>query len=87
MTVVEGAGVVVTGGGNGIGRALARRLATGGARVVVNDLDADAADAVAREIGGVAVPGDAAGEQGVRDLIAAARAELGEIDIYCANAG
>ncbi|HMD26746.1 MAG TPA: SDR family NAD(P)-dependent oxidoreductase, partial [Streptosporangiaceae bacterium] len=58
MTVVEGSGVVVTGGGAGIGRALARRLAAGGGRVVVNDLDAAAAAAVAGEIGGYAVPGD-----------------------------
>jgi NAD(P)-dependent dehydrogenase (short-subunit alcohol dehydrogenase family) len=87
MTVVEGSGVVVTGGGAGIGRALARRLAAGGARVVVNDLDREAAAAVAAEVGGYAVPGDVATEQGVRDLIAAARGHLGEIDIYCSNAG
>ena len=76
MTIVEGSGVVVTGGGAGIGRALARRLAAGGARVVVNDLDAGAATAVAGEIGGCAVPGDVATEQGVRELIAAARSHL-----------
>jgi len=87
VVIVEGSGVVVTGGGAGIGRALARRLAAGGARVVVNDLDAGAATAVAGEIGGYAVPGDVATEQGVRDLIAAAREHLGEIDIYCSNAG
>jgi NAD(P)-dependent dehydrogenase (short-subunit alcohol dehydrogenase family) len=87
VTVVQGSGVVVTGGGAGIGRALARRLAAGGARVVVNDLDAEAAAAVADEIGGYAEAGDAATEQGVRDLVAAARKHLGEIDIYCANAG
>jgi NAD(P)-dependent dehydrogenase (short-subunit alcohol dehydrogenase family) len=87
MTVVEGSGVVVTGGGAGIGRALARRLAAGGARVVVNDLDAAAAADVADKIGGYAVPGDVATESGVRELIAAARGHLGEIDIYCSNAG
>jgi NAD(P)-dependent dehydrogenase (short-subunit alcohol dehydrogenase family) len=87
VTIVEGSGVVVTGGGAGIGRALARRLAAGGAQVVVNDLDAGAAAAVAVEIGGYAVAGDAATEQGVRDLVAAARGYLGEIDIYCSNAG
>jgi NAD(P)-dependent dehydrogenase (short-subunit alcohol dehydrogenase family) len=87
MTIVEGSGVVVTGGGAGIGRALARRLAAGGGRVVVNDLDTGAATAVAGEIGGYAVPGDVGTEQGVRELIAAARGHLGEIDIFCSNAG
>ena len=87
MTIVSGAGVVVTGGGGGIGRAMARRLAADGARVVVNDLDAAAAEAVATEIGGLAVPGDAGTEQGVAELIQAAAGFLGEIDIYCSNAG
>ena len=87
MTIVEGSGAVVTGGGTGIGRALARRLAAGGARVVVNDLDAEAATAVAEDIGGYAVAGDVATEPGVRELIAAARGHLGEIDIFCSNAG
>ena len=87
MTIIEGSGAVVTGGGAGIGRALARRLAAGGARVVVNDLDAGAAAAVAAEVGGYAVPGDVATEPGVRELIAAARGHLGEIDIFCSNAG
>ena len=87
MTIVEGSGVVVTGGGAGIGRALARRLAAGGARVVVNDLSTGAATAVAGEIGGYAMPGDVGTEQGIRELIAAARGHLGEIDIFCSNAG
>ena len=87
MTIIDGAGVVVTGGGAGIGRALAAGLAAAGARVVINDLDADAAAAVAEQTGGHAVPGDAATEPGVRDLIAAAREHLGSIDIYCSNAG
>jgi NAD(P)-dependent dehydrogenase (short-subunit alcohol dehydrogenase family) len=84
---IAGSGVVVTGAGAGIGRALARRLAAAGARVVINDLDARAAEAVAEQTGGYAVPGDAATEQGAHDLVAAARGHLGEIDIYCSNAG
>ena len=84
---LSGAGVVVTGAGNGIGRAMATRLAAEGARVVVNDLDADAAASVAAEIGGFAAPGDAAGEEGVRTLLGVARDCLGEIDVYCSNAG
>lgn len=85
---VDGAGVVVTGAGHGIGRAIAARMAAQGARVVVNDLDADAARAVAGEIGGgIAVPGDAASEEGVADLVSTARDHLGKIDVYFANAG
>ncbi len=84
---LSGQGVVVTGAGGGIGAALARRFAAAGARVVVNDLDADAAQAVAAEIGGTAVPGDAAGHAGVEHLVAEARRALGGIDLYCANAG
>jgi NAD(P)-dependent dehydrogenase (short-subunit alcohol dehydrogenase family) len=84
---ISGSGAVITGGGAGIGRALAHALAGAGARVVVNDLDSDTAAAVAEQVGGFAVPGDAATEKGVRNLIAAAREHLGEIDIYCSNAG
>lgn len=84
---MSGPGAVVTGSGGGIGRAIARRLAADGARVVVNDLDAVAAEAVAAEVGGLAVPGDAGTEQGVTKLIEAATAFLGEIDVYCSNAG
>jgi NAD(P)-dependent dehydrogenase (short-subunit alcohol dehydrogenase family) len=89
---VAGAGVVVTGGGSGIGAALARRFAAEGARVVVNDINADAAAAVAASCaaataGAIPAGGDAATEDGVAALIATARRELGEIDIYCANAG
>ncbi|MFF4826927.1 SDR family oxidoreductase [Streptomyces sp. NPDC001312] len=82
VQAVQGAGVVVTGAGGGIGAALARRFAAEGARVVVNDLDADRAASVAGEIGGFAVPGDAS------EAVAAARDALGgTVDVYCANAG
>jgi NAD(P)-dependent dehydrogenase (short-subunit alcohol dehydrogenase family) len=84
---LAGQGVVVTGAGHGIGRALAARLAAGGARVVVNDLDADAVRAVADETGAHPVPGDAASAEGAAALVAAARAELGAIDAWFGNAG
>jgi len=78
---------VVTGAGRGIGRALAARMAADGARVVVNDLNADAVTAVAKDIGAHAIPGDAASEEGARALVSAAREHLGAIDIWFGNAG
>jgi NAD(P)-dependent dehydrogenase (short-subunit alcohol dehydrogenase family) len=87
MGVLEGQGVVVTGAGRGIGRALATRAVAEGARVVVNDLDPATAQAVADEIGGTAVPGDASSADGVESLIARATEALGRIDVYFANAG
>ncbi|WP_110240741.1 SDR family oxidoreductase [Nocardioides gilvus] len=86
-TSLVGLGAVVTGAGHGIGAALARRLATEGVRVVVNDLDAAAAQRVADEIGGTAAPGDCASEEGVRALLETATDALGRIDLYFANAG
>lgn len=87
MTRLAGAGVVVTGAGNGIGAALARGFAAAGARVVVNDLDEAACRTVAAELGATAVPGDAVSAAGVDALVAAAREALGEVDVFCANAG
>lgn len=87
MSHLEGKGAVVTGAGHGIGRALATRLVAEGARVVVNDLDADACEATAREIGATAAPGDCSSTAGVEALVDTATEVLGRIDVYCANAG
>jgi NAD(P)-dependent dehydrogenase (short-subunit alcohol dehydrogenase family) len=84
---LRGKGVVVTGAGRGIGRALATRMVAEGARVVVNDLDADNAATVATEIGGTAVPGDVSSADGVRAVIDIATDALGRIDVFFANAG
>jgi NAD(P)-dependent dehydrogenase (short-subunit alcohol dehydrogenase family) len=85
---LSGRHVVVTGGGGGIGSALARALSEQGTRaVVVADRDLGKASAVADEIGGLAVEFDAGRESGVQSLIERAVAANGQIDIFISNAG
>jgi len=81
--------VVVTGGGNGIGRALCRRFAEEGARAIaVVDLDRDAADEVAREVRGVAIGGaDVADQATAARVVERVVGDYGRIDLFCSNAG
>ena len=80
--------IVVTGGANGIGRALCRRFAAEGARaVVVADLDGAAAQQVAEEIRGVAIETDVARESDVARLAIQVTSDVGPIDLFCSNAG
>ncbi|MFI6262979.1 SDR family oxidoreductase [Micromonospora sp. NPDC051006] len=82
--------VVITGGAGGIGAALARRFtAEGAAAVVLADLDADAARAVAAGIGPAVHPTavDVTDEEQVRALVDDAERRYGRIDLFCANAG
>ncbi len=83
----SGKSVVITGGGSGIGAALARRAAGMGARVFVADLDGDSAAAIAQEINGHSAACDVRDETAVQGLIAQAHDALGGIDIYVSNAG
>jgi NAD(P)-dependent dehydrogenase (short-subunit alcohol dehydrogenase family) len=80
--------VVVTGGGNGIGRALCRRFALEGAKaVVVADVNGVTAAQVADEIGGTAITCDVAREADVVALVSQTMARYGSIDLFCSNAG
>lgn len=80
--------VVVTGGGNGIGRALCRRFAAEGARaVIVADIQAAAAEQVAKEIGGKAVAANVTREAEVVSLVGKVIKEFSVIDLFCSNAG
>jgi NAD(P)-dependent dehydrogenase (short-subunit alcohol dehydrogenase family) len=90
---ISGKVTVVTGGANGIGRAMARRFAAEGARgVLVADLDGVGAGAVAEEIraaGGAAlgVTCDVTDEAAVVAAIDSAEVSFGPVELYCANAG
>jgi NAD(P)-dependent dehydrogenase (short-subunit alcohol dehydrogenase family) len=80
--------IVVTGGANGIGRALCRRFAAEGARrVVVADIDGVAAQRVADEIGGLAIETDVARESDIARLVMQTTSDVGAIDLFCSNAG
>jgi NAD(P)-dependent dehydrogenase (short-subunit alcohol dehydrogenase family) len=83
--------VLITGGGRGIGKATALRLASEGAAVAIIDRDAEPAQAVVKEIGGmgrtgVALTGDIAAEGAAEELVAAAEKALGPLDVLVNNA-
>jgi NAD(P)-dependent dehydrogenase (short-subunit alcohol dehydrogenase family) len=78
---------VVTGAGSGIGLAAARRLTEDGARVVCVDVDGNAADAAAEEVGGLAVTADVTSPDDVARSYATADEHYGRIDFALHNAG
>ena len=84
---LAGKHVVVTGAGSGIGRACATRFVQEGARVVVSDRDEARLQAVADEIGAMAVGADVGHEADIVALVAAAQDRHGPIDLFFSNAG
>ncbi|MEM9654909.1 MAG: SDR family oxidoreductase [Actinomycetota bacterium] len=85
---VENRVCVVTGGGSGIGKALCERFAADGARtVVVVDRAADAARAVAEQIGGEAEVIDVGAGDEVTEMLERVETDHGPIDVLCNNAG
>jgi len=80
--------VIVTGGAHGIGRALASRFASEGARaIVIADVDLNAAQTVADEVGGIMMKADVSDESDVIKLIENVTERFGRIDLLCSNAG
>src|SRR5258707_109479 len=85
---VAGKVVVVTGGANGIGRALCEALSrAGAAKVVVADLDLANAEAVAASIDGAAFQCDVGQEEDIRHVIEETERRFGPIALFCSNAG
>ncbi|MRX49659.1 glucose 1-dehydrogenase [Paracoccus sp. S-4012] len=84
---LDGKTAIVTGGGSGFGAGIAHRFAAEGARVMVVDINADAAKAVAEEVGGIAQPTDVADGTSVAAMAQAASHAWGRVDILVNNAG
>ena len=86
---LAGKSALVTGAGRGIGRAIAAELAGWGARVLINDIDADVAEDAARSIGAnaVSMAGDLTKPEMPQRLVDATVAQFGSIDIIVNNAG
>ena len=84
---LEGKSAVITGAGSGFGAGIARRFAAEGAQVMVADINAEAAESVTAEIGGVAQTADVADGASVAAMARAAESAFGQIDILVNNAG
>ncbi|MCV2866006.1 glucose 1-dehydrogenase [Defluviimonas sp. WL0075] len=84
---LEGKTAIVTGGGSGFGAGIVRKFTAEGARVLVADINLDAAQAVANEVGGEAAQVDVADGASVTALAKAARRAFGALDILVNNAG
>ncbi|HEX6839612.1 MAG TPA: 3-oxoacyl-[acyl-carrier-protein] reductase [Polyangia bacterium] len=89
MARFSGKVALITGGARGIGRATAQAFAAEGARVIVADVDTDAAEATARALGGGAIGLgiDVADPQSVKTVVATALARAERIDVLVNNAG
>jgi NAD(P)-dependent dehydrogenase (short-subunit alcohol dehydrogenase family) len=86
---IQGKVAVVTGGGSGIGAAVARKFSLAGARgVVVADINLESAQAVAGSVdNAISVLCDVTREADIQSLVSAARQRFGQVDIYFSNAG
>jgi len=84
---LEGKTAIVTGAGSGFGAGIARKFAAEGARVMVADINAPAAETVAHEIGGTAQVVDVSRDGSVLEMAEAAFALFGRLDILVNNAG
>jgi 3-oxoacyl-[acyl-carrier protein] reductase len=89
MGLLDGKAAIVTGSARGIGRATAELFVSEGAKVLINDLDADVAEQAASEIDGETAvhAGDLTKEGAADELVKAAEDAFGSVDIVINNAG
>ncbi|MFK8028709.1 MAG: SDR family oxidoreductase [Gammaproteobacteria bacterium] len=80
--------IIVTGGAHGIGQGLCRRFAAeGAARIAVVDVDQNAAEAVASDIGAQAYSVDISDATAFAETLEVIRSDMGHVDLFCSNAG
>ena len=84
---LDGKVAIITGGGSGFGKGMAERFAVEGAKVLVADLNADAAGDVAKAINGKAIKTDVANAADVKAMFDTAISSFGKVDILINNAG
>jgi 3-oxoacyl-[acyl-carrier protein] reductase len=84
---LDGKVAVVTGGGSGLGEAIALRLARAGARVAVLEVNMDAAELTAELVGGIAVHADVSDSSSVDTAAARIEETVGPLDVWVNNAG
>jgi NAD(P)-dependent dehydrogenase (short-subunit alcohol dehydrogenase family) len=87
MGLLDGQQAVITGGGSGIGRATARRMAAEGATVAIIDLNGDSADTVAAEVGGFSYTCDVTDADALRAAVDDAVDRMNGLSILFNNAG
>ncbi|MGB0120505.1 MAG: SDR family oxidoreductase [Solirubrobacterales bacterium] len=89
MGLLDGKSAIVTGSARGIGRATAELFAANGAKVLINDLDADAAEQASSEINGetAVFAGDMTKSDAADNLVSTAVEAFGSVDIVVNNAG
>ena len=82
---IDGRVALVTGAGQGMGRAIAERLATEGAKVAANDLNPETATATAEAVGGIAVPFDVSEPDAIEAGVSDVESRLGPVELLVAN--
>ncbi|WP_050928863.1 SDR family oxidoreductase [Aestuariivita boseongensis] len=84
---VSGKTAIITGGASGIGEALVRAMAAAGAQVVIADLNGDAAQALADEVGGLGLACNVTQEADIQAVVAETEKRFGPVDVFVSNAG
>jgi 3-oxoacyl-[acyl-carrier protein] reductase len=87
MARLSGKTAIVTGGASGFGAGIVRKFVAEGARVMIADINGDGANALAKELGAIALQVDVSNDASVNEMAGTAIARFGRLDILVNNAG